>query len=129
MSEESKPQVGAIVWTDLTVADAEKVKQFYSEVVGWEAEPVNMGDYSDYNMNSPESGETTAGICHARGGNAKLPPQWLIYIVVADVDKSANRCQKLGGEIISAPKDMAGYGRYCVIKDPAGAVAALFCPE
>jgi predicted enzyme related to lactoylglutathione lyase len=27
-----------------------------------------------------------------------------------------------------SPVPMGGYGRYCVIQDPAGAVAALFAP-
>jgi hypothetical protein len=60
--------------------------------------------------------------------NASLPPQWLIYITVANVDISAATCLELGGKVLVDPKDMGGYGRYCVIQDPAGAVAALFAP-
>ena len=41
-------------------------------------------------MMAPESGKVAAGVCHARGSNAKLPAQWLIYITVEDVDKSAD---------------------------------------
>jgi len=29
-------------------------------------------------------------------------------------------------KVLVGPKDMSGYGRYCVIVDPAGAVSALF---
>ena len=83
-----------------------------------------MGGYNDFNMNLPASGETVAGICHARGPNVKLPPQWLIYITVADVDESAKRCVEFGGKIIDGPRLMGEY-RFCVIQDPAGAVAAL----
>lgn len=128
MSTNDKPAVGEIVWTDLTVPDAAAVKDFYQQVVGWQSAPVNMGDYDDFNMNLPESGETVAGICHARGQNANLPPRWLIYIRVEDVDRSAQLTVELGGNIISEPKDMESYGRFCVIQDPAGAVAALFTP-
>lgn len=128
MSDINKHEVGAITWTDLTVANAEEVKTFYSKVVGWKSAPVSMGDYNDFNMNAPESGKTVAGICHARGFNANLPAQWLIYITVANVAESAKRVAELGGKIISAPKDMGGYGRCCVIQDPAGAVVALFEP-
>lgn len=128
MSNE-KPEIGAITWFDLTVPNAEEVRDFYSKVVGWKPSPVSMGDYDDYNMNAPESDTAAAGICHARGGNAGLPPQWLIYITVANVDESAQRCVELGGKIISGPKDIGGYGRFCVIQDPAGAVAALFAPK
>lgn len=128
MSEKSHHEIGAFTWTDLTVENVEEVKQFYRKVVGWKSAPVEMDGYHDYNMNAPESGKTVAGICHARGGNADLPPQWLVYITVADVDKSVARCVELGGKVISGPKSMSGYGRYCVIQDPAGAVAALFEP-
>lgn len=124
-----KPEIGTITWFDLTVPNAEEVRDFYKKVVGWKASPVSMGDYDDYTMSSPESDNAVAGVCHARGGNAGLPPQWLIYITVENVDESAERCVELGGKIISDPKDMGEYGRYCVIQDPAGAVVALFAPK
>ena len=125
MSKE-KPEVGSITWIDLTVADAENVRDFYKEVVGWKSSPVSMGDYDDYTMNTPASDNAVAGICHAQGSNAALPPQWLIYITVENVDKSSQRCVEMGGKIISGPKEISGYGKMCVIQDPAGAVAALF---
>jgi predicted enzyme related to lactoylglutathione lyase len=129
MANNENPEIGSITWTDLTVPDAEEIRKFYGEVVGWKSEPVNMGNYNDFNMISPTSGNTNVGICHARGGNAQIPPQWLVYITVENVDDSAQRCENLGGKIVVAPKQMAGYGKYCVIQDPAGAVAALFAPE
>jgi predicted enzyme related to lactoylglutathione lyase len=78
-------------------------------------------------MIAPASGMTVAGVCHARGSNADLPPQWLVYIVVDDVDESASKCKALGGELIVEPRAMAG-GRFCVIRDPAGAICALYRP-
>ncbi len=128
MSESTKHEIGSINWFDLTVNDAENVRDFYSAVVGWTFSEVDMGGYGDFNMNLPSDGRTAAGICHARGGNANLPPQWLIYITVEDLDRSIAKCQELGGTIITGPKDMGIYGRYCVIRDPAGAAAALICP-
>lgn len=50
-----------IAWVDLTVEDAAPVRDFYAGVMGWQPEAVDMGDYSDYNMLDPESGESTAG--------------------------------------------------------------------
>ncbi len=121
-------KAGAALWHDLTVEDAGEVSSFYEKVIGWKKQPVSMGDYDDYNMNNPTDGETQAGVCHARGGNAKIPPQWMIYFAVENVDKSADMVEQNGGEIIIAPKDMGEYGRYCIIKDPAGAVCALITP-
>ena len=122
------PKLGTIGWVDLTVADAERVREFYAAVAGWTPAPVPMGGYDDYSMVAAGTGEPAAGVCHARGGNAGLPPQWLIYITVADVHASAARCQELGGRVLVGPKEVGGYGRYCVIQDPAGAVAGLFEP-
>ena len=65
------------------------------------------------------------GICHARGCNADLPAQWLIYIHVADVEASLTECSRRGGIVVAGPKDLGG-GRFAVIRDPAGAVAALY---
>ena len=128
MGEPKKPATGSIVWRDLTVENAESVKDFYTQVVGWTASPVDMGGYRDFGMSVQGLSEPVAGICHARGTNAGLPPQWLVYITVEDVDGSTARCKELGGEVIVEPKDMGSHGRYSVIKDPAGAVAALFQP-
>lgn len=124
-----KPEVGSLCWTDLTVPEAETVRDFYSAVVGWQPEACDMGDYSDYTMKTPGSGAAAVGVCHARGTNAGLPAQWLIYITVSDLDASMAACEEHGGRIAVAAKRFAGQGRFCVIEDPAGAVAALFEPE
>lgn len=122
------PPVGAIMWADLTVERAEVVRDFYREVVGWTTSDVDMGGYHDYCMNQPEDGKTVAGICHARGHNAALPPHWLVYMVVEDLERSMARCTDLGGQIVALPRDYGADGRYAVMRDPAGAVFALFEP-
>jgi predicted enzyme related to lactoylglutathione lyase len=126
MADSTNPEIGSVGWIDLTVEDAPEIRDFYASVTGWQHSPVSMGDYDDFNMTAPGSGEPKAGICHARGGNAGLPAKWLIYITVADADASARRCEELGGKVLQGPQDMGQMGRYCVIEDPAGAVAALF---
>jgi uncharacterized protein len=124
MSETEAPRPGTIGWADLTVPDAEHVRTFYQEVAGWQAEALSMGEYSDYMMSPAAGGAPVAGVCHARGANATMPAQWMIYIVVDDLDASMTRCRDHGGEILVAPR--GGGARYCVIRDPAGAVSALY---
>ena len=118
------PEVGSIGWRDLTVDDAERVRDFYAAVAGWEPEGVSMGDYSDFNMKAA-SGKAIAGVCHKRGENSDLPSQWLMYVTVADLEKSISEVERLGGEIVAGPRGLAG-GRFAVVKDPAGAVIALW---
>ena len=129
MSSGDPRSIGSIVWADLTVEHASQLRDFYKDVVGWTTTDVDMGGYHDYCMNQPGDARTVAGVCHARGANAALPPQWLLYIVVEDLARSMARCEALGGTIIAPPRDYGAEGRYAVMRDPAGAVFALFEPD
>jgi predicted enzyme related to lactoylglutathione lyase len=126
MCEADRRMVGGVGWIDLTVDGADRLRDFYADVVGWRATSFDMGDYEDYVMSSPENGMAMAGICHARGENLGIPPQWLMYITVADVLESAQKVVEMGGEIVLSVREMGDTGRFCIIKDPAGAVCALF---
>lgn len=118
-------EVGKIGWIDLTVPEAGRVRDFYRDVVGWKSEAVEMGGYQDYCM-LPEEGGAVAGVCHARGTNEGVPAQWLMYVTVADLAHSLERCRALGGEVVRGPRGLGGQGRFAIVRDPAGAVCALF---
>ena len=122
----NKTETGLIVWTDLTVTNAVEIKDFYSKVAGWKAEPLSMGDYDDFVMLSPQTNSSIAGICHAKEGNSNFPAQWMIYLSVDNLEHSISACLNSGGTILIETKLMGEYGKYCVIKDPAGAVCALY---
>jgi predicted enzyme related to lactoylglutathione lyase len=126
LADNPVPPVGQVGWIDLTVADADALRDFYADVTGWTPTSLSMGDYSDYCMSPPGADKPVAGVCHARGQNASIPPVWLIYIMVADLDESVGRCLARGGKIRAAERVMPGSGRYVIIEDPAGAVAGLF---
>ncbi|MDB5350704.1 MAG: Glyoxalase/bleomycin resistance protein/dioxygenase [Planctomycetota bacterium] len=126
---ESPSSLGRIGWIDLSVPNAGAVRDFYQAVVGWTTSEVPMGAYSDYCVHPQGEATPVAGICHARGENAKLPPVWLIYVNVPDIDASLSRCVELGGAILDGPRSMGGMGRFAAIRDPAGAVMALFEPK
>ncbi|MGH2532074.1 MAG: VOC family protein [Thermomicrobiales bacterium] len=125
MADRESGKIGTFAWLDLTVPDAAAVRDFYASVIGWRPEPLDMGGYHDFVMTAPDGGEGVAGVCYARGGNADLPPQWLAYIVVADLDESLRRCTEGGGTVLTEIKESGDGGRYGVIRDPAGAVLAL----
>ena len=128
MSDSPQAQPGSIGWIDLTVRDAETIRDFYGAVAGWRHDPVDMGGYSDYAMRPAAGGGPVSGICHQRGVNAALPPVWIVYITVADLEASLRNCRELGGKVLTEPNDMGHGSRYAVIQDPAGAVCALYQP-
>ena len=118
MAESNSGRVG---WVDLTVDKAESLRDFYSAVMGWEAEGLEMGGYDDYVMTPFGSDEPVAGVCHRRGQNADIPPQWIVYFVVEDVETAAQIAVKKGGKLLRP----IGEGGFALVKDPAGAIFAL----
>ena len=122
--EADNNSIGRVEWVDLSIGDAARSKDFYCKVIGWKSTAVEMGTYSDFNLNLPGSGKTMAGICHARGMNANLPAQWLMYVRVADVAASAAEAERQKGKVLDGPRRMGG-SNFCVIQDPDGAVMAL----
>ena len=124
VEEADSSSIGRIEWVDLSVGDAARSKDFYCKVIGWKPTDVEMGTYSDFNLNLPNNGETVAGICHARGMNANLPAQWLMYVRVVDVAASAAEAERQKGKVLDGPRRMGG-SNFCVIQDPDGAIMVL----
>ncbi|MEW6984391.1 VOC family protein [Colwelliaceae bacterium 6471] len=121
----SEQKLGELAWIDLSVKDATKNKDFYQKVIGWGVEEVSMGDYNDYSMTLPGSNDAVTGICHATGVNADLPAAWLPYFLVENIEESVSFVVSEGGELLTEIK-AAGNDKYVVIKDPAGAMCALY---
>ena len=66
-----------------------------------------------------------AGICHAHGMNAGLPPVWMIYLPVGDLTESLRRAKEEGGEVVKMMKGEDGKTLYAAVRDPVGASLAL----
>jgi hypothetical protein len=112
------------LWTDLTIPDAESVREFYEAVTGMASMPVSMGDYNDHCLIGPD-GQPIAGVCHAKGVNQGIPPVWLVYLPVHNLDEALEATTRLGGEILTPIRHL-GKDRMSVVKDPAGAISALY---
>lgn len=120
----AKLQPGTITSVDLTVPNADEIRDFYERVIGWTHSDVEMGDYADYMMIAPD-GQPAGGVCHQRGVNAALPSVWMVYFLVDDLNASMQSVERLGGKVLVRPEPSASY-LYAVIQDPAGAICALF---
>jgi len=120
--------MGRIAWLDLTIPDATSTRDFYQQVVGWGAQDLEMGQgddrYADYVMLGGD-GNPAAGVCHARGPNAGLPPVWMIYLPVGDLAETLRRVPAEGGKVIKAMQKADGVYVYAMVQDPAGAHVAL----
>ena len=100
MSTTEQPAVGTIVHFDLTVDDAPSIRDFYTSVVGWGIEEMDMGDYRDYVLTSPTTGAWAGGSA-MRGASTPTSSQWLMYVQVADLEASLQRCVDGGGTLVT----------------------------
>jgi predicted enzyme related to lactoylglutathione lyase len=123
---ETDKKIGAVTWFDLTIPKATEIRDFYKKVVGWKTTDVDMGGYNDYCMISPEDDTVRAGVCHAQGVNTGIPPAWILYINVANLDESIEQVIAGGGKVIGNVRKMGERARFCIIQDPAGAYSGLF---
>jgi predicted enzyme related to lactoylglutathione lyase len=118
-------------WIDLTVPDAARSRAFYADVLGVATSGIPVGGedarYEDFCLHREEGGAPLAGVCHARGDNAGLPPVWIPYFTVASVDDAFARAIERGASAVRAPST-CGWGRMAFVRDPDGAVFAIVAP-
>src|SRR4051794_27417142 len=115
---------GPFVWYELATTDTDAATAFYTKVVGWTVQPVPELSYAIF-----MTGETrSAGLMTLpeRLRDLGVPPHWLGYVAVDDVDACAERVRAEGGDIRHPPTDIPGIGRFAVVADPQGAVLSLF---
>ena len=112
---------GAFSWNELMTTDPEAALKFYQPLFGWTIEKMTMPGMV-YNV-VKTSDASVGGIMKlpkeaAAGG---MPPTWVSYVTVDDVDATAKRATELGGKVVHGPTDIPGVGRFAVIVDPQGA--------
>jgi len=122
----AKPR-GCIVWYENLSHDRKKAVGFYTKLFGWSEMPTpgNM-DYTMFSLNGAPLG---GGFQMPPGDAMKdVPAHWLMYVGVASVDDSVKQATGLGATVIVPPGDIPNMGRFAVLKDPQGAVFALWTP-
>ena len=117
------------VWYDLISSNRAASRDFYAKVAGWKSEPFG-GPGSAYDMflteSGPVGGVTELGEKLEQMG---VPPHWMGYVKVADVDKAAVQAKELGGSIMKEAFDIPQVGRIAILLDPQGAAIGIFAPE
>ena len=114
---------GVFSWCELMTTDVEAAKEFYTELFGWTAEAVTI-DGMQYNLIKLE-GTEIGGIMALPAQAQGAPPCWGTYVTVDDVDATAGKAQELGASVIVPLTDIPEVGRFCVIRDPQGAVISI----
>ncbi len=120
-------QHGAFSWSELIVDDVDSAISFYTEVIGWEIEEMEMPQNKYYVLKT--DGVPVGGIMGKPEGSEQLPDHWGTYITVNDVDATLEKAEAAGGKAVYPPMDVPGVGRMCAIADRSGAVVSIITYE
>jgi predicted enzyme related to lactoylglutathione lyase len=122
---EAAAEIGEASWHELMTTDAVAAMVFYQQVFGWQpTEAMDMGPAGKYQMFNRPHG-MIGGMMNKPPEMAKVPPNWLIYFRVPDVDKAVERVKANGGAILSGPTEVPGGDRVVTAADPQGAAFGL----
>ncbi len=116
---------GHIGWCDLISDDVDKARDFYTGVLGWDAEVMDIGKgpYTVFKAGD----HPVAGLMAKppEGPAAHAPTAWTSYVTVDDVDARTARVADAGGVVLIDPVDIPTVGRMAVVQDPTGGVIGI----
>ena len=122
------PRHGEFCWTEITARDLDRSVAFYENVFGWQfRRSASAGDDMEYIEFSTDGGEPIGGLYDVdkMPGRQEVPPHFISYVAVDDVNDTANLALELGGRVLRPPTDIPNVGRMAVIADPTGGTMAL----
>lgn len=119
---------GAMVWNELHTTDPGAARAFYGAVFGHTYTPIpDAGDFDYTTIDGDGPGGTVGGLGEMAPGTEGMPPHWLTYFQVADVDATVAAAEAAGGKALGPASD-SSYGRMATLQDPQGGVFAVIAP-
>ncbi len=124
---ETKVQApGSFCWSEVCTTDPEAARKFYGELFGWTAEevPSDGGAYTMLRLD----GQDVGGMYQLAKEQVEqgVPPHWMAYVLVEDLDATTAKISELGGKVVMGPMDVMDVGRMTLLQDPTGAVLSLW---
>ncbi len=127
MTENFKPQPGQICWNELNANDLEAAKKFYSEVMGWTSQDMPDYQYTLFlNDGVPVAGYMDISFI---AGGEQIPPNWFVYLTVANMDEALEKVNSNGGAVMKEPFHVDNMGTIAIVVDAAKAVVGLVEPD
>jgi hypothetical protein len=114
---------GSVTWNENFSRAWKQNQDFYRAVCGYEYDDLS-GDGFEY-ATFKVGGAVAGGIGQIEPEMpAEMPPHWLVYFKVADVDAAVAEVERLGGSV-DRPAWDTEYGRMAVVADDQGAYFML----
>ena len=118
-----KGEPGAIMWNELMTSDQTDATEFYTGLLGLGSG--SMEGPMEYTL-LKVSGDDVAGVMQITEDMGPVPPNWMVYFGVANVDDTTSQAEALGAIVLVPGTDIPGVGRFATIQDPEGAVFGMF---
>jgi uncharacterized protein len=114
-----------VVHFEVIGKDGDKLRDYYSELFGWDIDADNEMNYGVVNRD----GNTTADGVGIGGGVAGGPEGYdghvTFYVEVPDVEEALSKAESLGGSRIMGPETIMGRMVLGQLTDPEGHVIGL----
>ncbi|MDP9034237.1 MAG: VOC family protein [Myxococcota bacterium] len=114
---------GTFCWNELHTKDTGAAKTFYGGLFGWTGK--GEADGGDAYWHWKHANKEIGGMTSHMGG-PNVPPHWLAYVAVSDVDAITTKVTSLGGNVLMPAMEIPKVGRFSVVQDPTGAVFSPF---
>ncbi|MGP4088058.1 VOC family protein [Streptomyces sp. KR55] len=112
---------GSLGWVELMTREPARARDFYTTVFGW---TVNASEhYTQWGIAGVDFGGMMTmddKFPH------EVPPHWLPYFAVADVDDTTATATGAGGTALMEPTSVPDGPRIAVLRDPQGAVFGVY---
>lgn len=119
---------GHFNWNELVTRDAERVKRFYQEQIGWSYEGKPLPGGGTY-WTAMMDGAPVAGIYEVCGPEfASMPDNWMPYLAVDDVDARVAKAVAAGAKLVKPIFEIPNVGRLAVLILPGGASMGWITP-
>jgi len=129
MPEVTSHEQGTFSWAELATSDAKGAKGFYTSLFGWSFgdTPIGPGPEDVYTTLTI-GGKGVAALHKLHPGQvaAGVPPNWMTYFTVTNVDETTKKVKAAGGTVLLEPFDVMDLGRMSVVQGPEGAAFSLW---
>lgn len=121
MPEITSHRPSSFNWVELATTDLATAKKFYGSLFGWTTNEVPAGEAGTYTMVQLKGKDVGGSYSIDPVRMPGVPPHWMPYINVENVDAVANKMGAMGGKVIMPAMDVMDVGRMAVGQDPTGA--------
>lgn len=112
---------GMFVWRELSTTDVDGALRFYGELFGWKSKVEQMPNGPYHQLMQGDL--PVAGLLAVP--QPGMPPGWMGYVSVPDVDAALAEARVKGGKVVWGPTDIEGVGRMGTFFDPQGAMLSV----